>query len=46
MADFSRKYAESLDAEDPLREFRDQFVIPSKADLKRKTLSVPEGGTF
>ncbi|WEW59085.1 Kynureninase (L-kynurenine hydrolase) [Emydomyces testavorans] len=40
---FKREYAESLDAQDPLREFRGQFIIPSKADLKRKTLAVPEG---
>jgi kynureninase len=28
-----------LDAEDPLRQFRDEFFIPSKQDLKRKTLA-------
>ncbi|ERF69509.1 Kynureninase 1 [Endocarpon pusillum Z07020] len=35
----SRGYAESLDAHDPLRNFRHEFIIPSKADLKRPTLS-------
>ncbi|KAL3467047.1 pyridoxal phosphate-dependent transferase [Aspergillus heterothallicus] len=42
---FTREYAASLDAEDPLRHFRDEFIIPSVQDLKRKTLSpfnVPE----
>lgn len=39
---FSREYAESLDATDSLRHFRDEFIIPSKADLKRKTLAVDE----
>ncbi|RHZ70663.1 Kynureninase 1 [Aspergillus turcosus] len=35
---FSKEYAESLDAQDPLHRFRDEFIIPSKKDLKRKTL--------
>ncbi|EEP76753.1 kynureninase [Uncinocarpus reesii 1704] len=39
---FGREYAESLDAADPLREYRNQFIIPSKADLKRKTIAVAE----
>ncbi|KAE8380715.1 pyridoxal phosphate-dependent transferase [Aspergillus bertholletiae] len=39
---FTREYAESLDAQDPLRHFRDEFIIPSKKDLKRKTLDVDE----
>ena len=34
----SQEYAESLDAQDPLRQFRKEFIIPTKADLKRKTL--------
>ncbi|KAI9791026.1 MAG: Kynureninase (L-kynurenine hydrolase) [Piccolia ochrophora] len=34
----SRDYAERLDAEDQLKHFRREFLIPSKADLKRKTL--------
>lgn len=39
---FTREYAESLDAQDPLRHFRDEFIIPSKKDLKRKTLNANE----
>ncbi|KAL3447291.1 pyridoxal phosphate-dependent transferase [Aspergillus insuetus] len=35
---FTRDYAASLDAKDPLRIFRDEFIIPSVQDLKRKTL--------
>lgn len=34
-------YAKSLDAEDPLRSFRDKFIIPSKANLKAKGLNKP-----
>ncbi|KAJ5542317.1 hypothetical protein N7535_004737 [Penicillium sp. DV-2018c] len=34
-----REYAEALDANDPLRSFRDEFIIPSKNDLMRKTLA-------
>lgn len=34
----SREYAESLDAQDPLRHLRGEFIIPSRADLKRPTL--------
>ncbi|OTA26292.1 hypothetical protein BTJ68_10533 [Hortaea werneckii EXF-2000] len=38
----SAKYAQEQDQQDPLRHLREQFVIPSKADLHRKTLhSVP-----
>ncbi|KAI1971793.1 Kynureninase (L-kynurenine hydrolase) [Ophidiomyces ophidiicola] len=40
---FTREYAQSLDAQDALRTFRDEFIIPSKADLKRETLAIPEG---
>jgi kynureninase len=36
---YSREYAEALDAQDPLSQFRDEFIIPSKQDLKRKTLA-------
>lgn len=35
----SRGYAESLDTHDPLRNLRHEFIIPTKADLKRPTLS-------
>ncbi|RMJ21077.1 hypothetical protein PHISP_08056 [Aspergillus sp. HF37] len=41
----TRDFAASLDAQDPLRHFRDEFIIPSKADLKRKTLYVDENET-
>ncbi|MCJ1306693.1 Kynureninase (L-kynurenine hydrolase) [Agyrium rufum] len=33
-----RSVAERLDREDPLRQFRTEFIFPTKADLKRKTL--------
>ncbi|PTU19321.1 hypothetical protein P175DRAFT_0502857 [Aspergillus ochraceoroseus IBT 24754] len=36
---FTKEYAESLDATDPLHHFREQFIIPSKKDLKRKALT-------
>nr|POF13167.1 kynureninase 1 [Quercus suber] len=32
-------YAKQQDKEDPLRDFRDQFVIPTKGDLTRDTLA-------
>lgn len=35
----TREYAEALDAQDPLRQFREEFIIPSKQDLKRKSLA-------
>ncbi|MCJ1316901.1 Kynureninase (L-kynurenine hydrolase) [Xylographa vitiligo] len=37
--DRSREYAEELDRKDPLRDFRNEFLIPTKADLKSKTLA-------
>lgn len=37
----TREYAESLDAADPLRAFRDKFIIPSKENLKTKKLAKP-----
>ncbi|KAA8650551.1 hypothetical protein EYZ11_002097 [Aspergillus tanneri] len=37
---FTKEYAEALDARDPLRQFRDEFIIPSKPDLKRLSLAV------
>lgn len=40
----SKEYAESLDVLDPLRNLRNEFVIPSKADLKRRTISVTNEG--
>ncbi|PWY73681.1 kynureninase [Aspergillus heteromorphus CBS 117.55] len=36
---FTKGYAESLDAQDPLRHFRQEFLIPSKVDLTRKSLA-------
>lgn len=39
----TREYAEALDAQDPLRQFRDEFIIPSKKDLKRKILTADVG---
>ncbi|KAL4871882.1 hypothetical protein BDV12DRAFT_12963 [Aspergillus spectabilis] len=35
---FTREYATSLDAQDPLNKFREEFIIPSAKDLQRKTL--------
>lgn len=42
---YKKEYAEALDAQDTLRCFRDEFIIPSKKDLKRKTLALDEGGS-
>ncbi|OQD75411.1 hypothetical protein PENDEC_c007G04740 [Penicillium decumbens] len=39
----TREYAEALDAQDPLHQFRDEFIIPSKNDLKRKVLAEGNG---
>ncbi|KAL4965574.1 kynureninase [Aspergillus stella-maris] len=39
---FTKEYAASLDAQDPLHHFREEFIIPSAKDLKRKTLSPSE----
>jgi kynureninase len=39
---YKKEYAEALDAQDPLRGFQDEFIIPSKEDLKRKTLAVDD----
>jgi kynureninase len=39
--EFTKRHAELLDAQDSLRHFRKEFIIPSKADLKRKTLTKP-----
>ncbi|RVX70188.1 Kynureninase 2 [Exophiala mesophila] len=36
------EYAQSLDASDPLRQYRDKFLIPSKSSLKSTTLSKPD----
>jgi kynureninase len=37
---YRKDYAEALDAQDPLRHLRKEFIIPTKKDLKRKTLAV------
>jgi hypothetical protein len=37
----SQQYAVSLDAKDHLRSFRDQFIIPSKGNIKAKKLEKP-----
>ncbi|KAI9755627.1 MAG: Kynureninase 1 [Chaenotheca gracillima] len=34
----TKEYAQSLDSQDPLRNLRQEFIIPSKTDLKTKTL--------
>ena len=34
-----REYAEFLDEQDPLNQIREQFIIPSKQDLKRTVLA-------
>ena len=36
----TKDYAVSLDQKDPLHHFRDEFIIPSNADLKRKKRKV------
>lgn len=40
---YSDAYAKALDYADPLKHLRDEFVIPTKTDLKRETLAVPPG---
>ncbi|KAL2872482.1 kynureninase [Aspergillus lucknowensis] len=40
---FTREYAVSLDAQDPLRHLREEFIIPSAKDLKRKYLDPYQG---
>jgi hypothetical protein len=37
----SLEYAQSLDAADPLRSFREKFIIPSKENLKATKLAKP-----
>jgi kynureninase len=39
LGDYSREYAAALDEKDALKQFRDEFIIPSKKDLARKTLA-------
>lgn len=37
----SENYARQLDSQDPLRSFREKFIIPSKANLRSKILAKP-----
>jgi kynureninase len=37
----TREYALSLDKTDPLQTLRDEFIIPSKANLASKKLAKP-----
>lgn len=39
---YSREYAVALDASDPLDDIRKEYLIPSKAQLRAKSL--PEAG--
>ena len=41
---FSEEYAKAQDEQDPLKGFRSQFVIPTKADLLRKTIGGKDDG--
>lgn len=41
----SEAYAQSLDAQCPLRSFRDQYIFPTKASLKSTTLTTPDSST-
>ena len=36
---FNQAYAQKQDEQDPLRAFREQFIIPTRADLGRKTIT-------
>jgi len=38
---YDEQYAMRLDKNVAIRDQRHEFIIPSKADLKRKTLSAP-----
>jgi len=37
----TKEYAESLDAKDHMRSFREKFTIPSKANIKATKLAKP-----
>lgn len=41
----SKEEAQHRDAQDPLGSLREEFIIPSKQDLQRKTLAV-NGGRY
>lgn len=36
---FTQAYAQTQDERDPLRAFREQFIIPTRQDLRRKTIT-------
>ncbi|KAH7045177.1 pyridoxal phosphate-dependent transferase [Macrophomina phaseolina] len=40
---FTKEFAEALDAQDPLRKLREEFIIPTRAGLKRKRLGTDAG---
>lgn len=42
----SKEYAASLDAAEPLTKMREEFVIPSKANLASKKLAKPGMSSF
>jgi hypothetical protein len=42
----TEEYAASLDVADPLREFRNKFIIPSKANLRSRKLAKPGTNAF
>ena len=37
--DSSKRHAQKLDDEDPLGHFRDEFIIPSRGGINKKSLS-------
>lgn len=37
----TEEYAKALDSEDPLRSFREKFIIPSVANVESKKLAKP-----
>lgn len=37
----TREYAQFLDSQDPLKSFRDEFIIPTKQSLASKKLHKP-----
>ena len=38
---FNIDHARTLDREDCLKHMRDEFIIPTKGDVKRKTIATP-----
>lgn len=42
---FTQKYADSQDQLDPLRKLRANFLIPSRGDLRRKTIAQQQSAT-